>query len=129
MISVKTLPRRSCPNPILLIYERLKEARAIELALGQGASYEEVAQVRGVTFSHLKRLKLPDERLKLTESGAPSVQTLNFRSALVEAQQHEQRLNLINALNQVECWEIALSNRVIQVEIAQEEAMTQARVC
>ena len=127
------LAEEELPQPVSQICERLREARSIEVELAQGASLDEVAQARGVTTSHLKRvtklLKLPAERLEQIERDDPLIQSLNFRTALVEAQRHQQWLKLVTALDRADRWVEELASGSSQAEIASSEGITRARVC
>lgn len=86
-----------------------------------------MAQARGVTTSHPKRvtklLKLRAERLELIERDDPSIQSLNFRTALVEAQRHQQRLKLIIALDRADRWVEELANGSSQAEVTRSEGV------
>jgi hypothetical protein len=131
--SQKHLSDDAFTAPVSLICERLREAKALRAKLDQGMSYEVLAKQKGITTHHLKRviklLNLPPEKIKLIEQDDPSIQTLNFRTALAEAHKHEQWLNLVKALDNADRWRVELSKGVSQADIARTEGLTRARVC
>ena len=131
--SQKHLSDDAFTAPVSLICERLREAKALKAKLDQDETYESLAKQKGITIHHLKRviklLNLPPEKLKLIEQDDPSIQTLNFRTALAEAHKHEQWLNLVKALDNADRWRVELSKGVSQADIARTEGLTRARVC
>lgn len=131
--SQKHLSDDAFTAPVSLICERLREAKALKAKLDQGMSYETLAKQKGTSVKQFKRilklLNLPPEKLKLIEQDDPSIQTLNFRTALAEAHKHEQWLNLVKALDNAYRWHVELSKGVSQADIARSEGLTRARVC
>ena len=119
--------------PVSLICERLREAKALKAKLDQGETYETLAKQKGTSVKHFKRilklLNLPPEKLKLIEQDDPSIQSLNFRTALAEAHKHEQWLSLAKALDNTDRWRVELNKGVSQADIARAEGLNRARLC